>query len=500
MSTNDSLKKIASGASILLVGAFLSKILSYVYRLIVARIGVDQYGLLSLALAILGILVTISMMGFNQGIVRYIAYYKGKEDYSKIKGTIVFALKITLSISLVLGILVFLFSEDIAIKIFQNSNLAQILKIIIFALPLTVLSTILIGVIEGFQKVKYEVLSKNVGENIVKISLTLILIFLGYNLLGAVIAYVIASLVTLILTLYFVQKKIFPFLSKKIIALDVKKELIKYSWPLTLTGVIMLVIAWTDTIMLGLFKSSYDVGIYNASLPTAQILYIVPYALSILFLPVLTELFAKKEMSTFRSTYKTTTKWIFMTNIILLALFVMFPDKILSLLFGSNYIEGSGALIILSIGFFVHFLSANSSNILLTLGRTKIYFLNALIVALVNVGLNFLLIPKYGLIGAAIATGSAAILMTILSFSETIYITKIFPFKLNYINIMISAIIAIFATKWTIDKITLNLFSEIIIAIIILTLIYIILLILTRSFEKEDKEIIKHLFGKLSRS
>ena len=90
------LKKIAKGAGIFSIGLLISKGLAYVYRLIIARIGVEQYGLFSLALAVFGIFITISLLGLSDGVIRFVSFYKGKFDQRRIKGVITSSLKITL--------------------------------------------------------------------------------------------------------------------------------------------------------------------------------------------------------------------------------------------------------------------------------------------------------------------------------------------------------------------------------------------------------------------
>ena len=80
------LKTIAKGASLIFVGMFISKLLTYFYRMIVARIGTEEYGLLSLALAVFGILTTISMLGLGTGVIRYFAFYQAKRSISSYGG------------------------------------------------------------------------------------------------------------------------------------------------------------------------------------------------------------------------------------------------------------------------------------------------------------------------------------------------------------------------------------------------------------------------------
>jgi len=68
MEESGHLRRIFSGALIILIGTFISKLLSYGYRVIVGRIGTEQYGLLSLGLAISGSLIVISTLGLNIGV------------------------------------------------------------------------------------------------------------------------------------------------------------------------------------------------------------------------------------------------------------------------------------------------------------------------------------------------------------------------------------------------------------------------------------------------
>ena len=78
---NTNIKKIAKGVLIVFIGTLISKIFSYFYRLIVARyLGPEAYGTLSLGLGILGIASIFAVFGLPTGVLRYVAYYKGKEN------------------------------------------------------------------------------------------------------------------------------------------------------------------------------------------------------------------------------------------------------------------------------------------------------------------------------------------------------------------------------------------------------------------------------------
>jgi hypothetical protein len=96
---------------------------------------------------------------------------------------------------------------------------------------------------------------------------------LGLGVVGAAWGWVLAIIVMPFLAFYFLEKKVFPIFKTKVKAISVDKELFTYSFPLLFAGIAGLVMGWTwtDTLMLGYFTSSTNVGIYNAALPTAQL-------------------------------------------------------------------------------------------------------------------------------------------------------------------------------------------------------------------------------------
>src|SRR3989344_7620107 len=80
-----SLKLVAKSSMIVFVGIVLAKILSYVYRVIIARnYGAESYGLFSLAVMISGLIGILAYFGLNDGLLRYISIFRGKKEYNKI--------------------------------------------------------------------------------------------------------------------------------------------------------------------------------------------------------------------------------------------------------------------------------------------------------------------------------------------------------------------------------------------------------------------------------
>ena len=500
MTTEDSLKKITKGAGIAFIGVVISKILGYVYRVLIARTDIEIYGLISIGIALFSLLTTISLLGLHKGLLRYVSFYKGKEDFEKIKQTIKTSLKITIPFSIFISVLFFIFSKQISLYFFHTPDLNLVFKIFAFAVPITVFRDLIFSTFQSFQKIKYEVYAKSITENLTKIILTIIFLILGFKTIGLTIAYVLGILIGTLIAFYFLKRKILPSLKTNIIdkSSHSKKELLVYSLPLLFTFIIFSILTWTDTLMLGYFKTPLEVGIYNAALPTAFLMYVIPSTLLALFIPILTGLYAQNKKDIFEQVYKRITKWIFLTNIMLLGIFYLFSKEVLQILFGPDYVTGYIALIILSTGYFIGYLLSTSTSVLIIIKKTKLTLVNTLIITIINIILNLYLIPLYGINGAAIATATAFLTRSLLLMIESYFIIKIIPIKLNYLKILFSAGTSFFIVKYLIYFLSINIhiFSLIFFSILFV-LIYMILLFVTKSLEKEDVFILNAIKKKL---
>src|SRR3989344_861656 len=493
-------KRMAKGAVIVFFGMLLSKALAYLYVALVARLGSSEYGLLSLGISIVSFISIFSLLGLNTGIIRYISYYNGKQDDRRIKGTILSSLRLSLPVSLVLMILLFLYSEKISILIFHSSELIPILKLFSLTLPFMSLSDIFLGVMIGFQKINYKVLVKEVIEGVIRLVLTFAVIYLGYNLLGTAVVYLISFMMTAFLSFYLLQKKVFPFFKTKVIPIFFTKELFVFSFPFIFAGVLTLIIKWTDVFMIGFFRTTSEVGVYNVALPTANLLVIVPTSLMALFMPIITEFYSKGKIKDIVTLSRINSKWIFFLNFPIFLLIFLFSKNILEIMFGSEYVTGNTALLILTVGYMVFSLVHIPNAILIMMKKTKLIFYISLISAVVNVILNYYLIPKFGIIGGSIATSFSLVLIFVLIFISCYKLTKIQPLKLNYFKSVASGIISLFiiySLVYFIGDISFIIFVLLSIAFLI---IYSVLVYLLKGLDEEDKEIMRSFYIKFKKS
>ncbi|MFH1209741.1 MAG: flippase [archaeon] len=480
---------IAKGAGITLLGILISKLLGYIYRLIVARLGPDAYGELSLGLAVFGILSVISVLGLNFGVLRYISVYKSKNEENNVRGTIKFSMKLVFLSSVVISFFAFIFSDWISNVLFHTDKISLIIKIIVIALPFESLRSIVMNTFMSFKNIEYDLYSRIIVENVLKIFLTLIFISLGLSVISAVIAYTLSIVLSAIVGLYLLEKKVFSFLKRLSVNFVYKKEIFLYSLPLIFYSLTAMIMSWTDSLMLGYFKTTSDVGIYNAAVPTARLVGIVPLALISLYIPVMSSLLENKDQ--LKKIFYITTKWIILVNTLFLSLMIIFSKNILGILFGNEYVIGYSSLIVLGVGHFIYGFVYTSRDTLMVLKKTKFIFFSTLLAFFLNVILNYLLIPKYGILGASIATTIALIFGGLILFLKTLKETKIMILDWRILKIFLIGLVSSVVGYFLISKLSINnQIMFVIIGGIIVSSLYLILLYLLRIFQEEDFELL----------
>ena len=495
---NESLRKIAKGASIILIGTFIGRMFGYLSRMVIARfLGASDYGLIALGFAVMSIAATLALVGTKSGIIRYISFYKGKEDMGRIKGTIISSLKITLPLSLVLTFILFWYANWISIHVFHDGDLTPIIRIFAIGIPFFVLTRNLLSATFGFQEVKYQVYTENIFKEPLKLLAIVVFLLLGYGVVGAAWGWLLAIVVVPFLAFYFLEKKVFPIFKTKVKAISMDKELFYFSFPLLFAGIAGLIMSWTDTLMLGYFSSSEDVGIYNVALPTAQLIGGITAAFATIFFPVVSELYARNKIEDVRRTYNVVTKWMLMLMFPTFLLTALFPEQIIKILFGAEYITGATALSILVCGYVIHAAVGPTGAILRTYKRTKTVMMVDYIGATMNFLLNFLLIPIYGVSGAAIATGFSLAFVYILTFVFAYKAAKIQPFQLSHLKIILASSIAVFVVYSLMKYVTGVSLFVLIPLLSVFLLFYFFLLIIMKSFEEEDLMIMRAINQRL---
>jgi O-antigen/teichoic acid export membrane protein len=433
---NEMLSKIFQTTAIVFAGGIISKALMYLYRIITARaLGPEHYGILNLTLTIFWISVNLSNAGANQGIQRKISEAIGKDQEEKVEKFFWSSVDFTLTAAIGIAGIIFLGSDIIANLIFNKPVLTTYIKIFSLAIPLQVLYTDLASYSKAHKNLIYPMLVDKIYRSGLTLGLTALAIYLGLGLNSLMLIQVFAIATSSLIMAYLAQSKVRPFLrrfstSRK----QERKELIKYSWPLFFSGLIGITMGRIDNIFLGIFDTSETLGVYTAAFPTAQTLMVIGGSLSGILFPTVSEYYAKGMKERSIEITSIALKWIIAASLPALALMVIFARPILTLLFGTAYSSGGTALAILGTAYFIQTTTVYAGSFINSEDRTQIMLYNSLAVAIINIGLNLLLIPRYSATGASAATAFAITIGSLIAVVESYYFFDVQPYRLKDIT------------------------------------------------------------------
>lgn len=491
-----SLQKVAKGAGIVFIGSVISMVIAFIARILIARYySPSEYGIFSLGYTILFIFATIGTLGLQDGVARQIAYYGGKNNKKIINSIIFCSILFSLSSGIILSVLLVSFSNVISTKLFhwQSPSFLQIFSI---AIPFFILILILASIFRGFGSVKEKVFFSDIMRNSLFLILLFFIVQTKSSFIWVIISYLFSVIVTAILFLiYFLSKfkKQFNFLFKKTnraFSFLVGKKMLIFSLPLLLVTILNQIMSWTDTLMLGYFKTANEVGIYNAALPLGQFISIALGSILFLYIPIASELYAQKNLQGIKRSYIVLTKWLSAATLPLTLVFIFFPKTTLSFLYGTKYISAANVLQILSLGFFINNVMGPNGATLIAMGKTKFLMYVTVIAAIVNVALNIILIPIWGMKGAAVATVTAIILINAIRSIKLYSLSKIHSLEKNIIKPVISSIILVSIIYFIAKNFLIVTFWLLPILFIIFLILYGLSLLITKSFDREDLEIL----------
>jgi O-antigen/teichoic acid export membrane protein len=231
-------------------------------------------------------------------------------------------------------------------------------------------------------------------------------IALGYGAVGAAAGWVVGLLVTAVGGLFLLRRR-----TTLLTASTFRPEreqtarLLRFSVPLMGAAVVWELMKETDNLLIGYYLASADLGVYDAAFTISRLLLLFFWPIGFLFLPVLSELDHRGESQRMRLLYQLATKWMTVLSLPLLLAVAFFPGPLLETVFGVEFAPGRLALVVLTVAFFTHVVAGPNRQALTAIGDTRIVLYGTVVALAINVLLNVALVPRFGIEGAAVATG-----------------------------------------------------------------------------------------------
>lgn len=425
---DSSVETLFSGGVIVLLGLVLELGISFLGKLVIAPyLGRTAYGSVSLGITTAAIGSTLVLLGLHTGIARYLPRFDNPAGERSI---LLSGFRIAVPLALLAGIVLYVASPPLAGALAGDgttpAELTRVLRVFALAVPFGAVMKLAIGTVQGKQTALPKVAIQNVTFPVVRIIAIVLAVLLGGRAFGISLAYLASYVAAAAVGLYFLAR--YTTLFDRSIHAEIRyRELLSFSLPLVITTAMTIVLSDIDMYMLGLFDGPAVVGDYNVIYPIAELLTTALTAFGFLLLPAISELESDGDIADIRRLFQVVTKWVVVTTLPLFLVVVAFPGRTIALTFGPEYLGGSRALAVLSIGFFVNAALGLNKGALTSIGRTRLVMYDDITGAGVNVLLNLVLIPEYGLLGAAVATTASYILLNGLYSAQLYRRTSIQP-------------------------------------------------------------------------
>lgn len=379
----------------------------FILRIILGReLGPDGLGVYTLAFAIYLFGMQFAAFGIHAALTKYVAEFI--EDSAAIRSYVSSGMTSSIITGASMGIVLFFLAPSIAVSFFQVPELEPLLKLTALCYPFIAIQKAVLGTLNGFRRMHlYAFLNIVQNGAIVAVSAALVLAF-GMGVPGAVIGFVAPTIIISLLS---------PVLIRDSIGLDLSTlwhlptlwQTTVFGFYVVLGNSISFLSTQVDSILIGYYLNPTEVGIYAVAVLLAQTLTLIPSAVQRVTAPATATLYGKGDVEGVRILFYSTLKKSLLISTGITVFLAISGPYIIAFLFSEEFLVSYTPLLILLLGYTLGASFGAVGSTLSSIGKVHIPFRIGAICGVLNIALNILLIPIFGINGAAIATTATMI-------------------------------------------------------------------------------------------
>jgi O-antigen/teichoic acid export membrane protein len=422
-------------------GTILTATAGYFFKIYLARaLGAEALGLYALGMSIVGFLGLFSAFGLPQAAARFVAEYRGRGEFIQLGAFLRGSLGLLSVSNLLLGGLVLAAGPWIAVHFYRAPALNSYFGFFVLIMSLGVLNTFLGQTMAGYQDVARRTIITHFTGTPANIVMAVILIGAGLGLRGYLAAQVASAL--LVLTMLALSVWNLTPIEARVLSksVTVEKEVVAFSITAFGMAAVDFVLTQTDKIVLGCYLNPAQVGIYAVAMGMVAFVPIALQSVNQTFAPTIAELHANGNHEVLQQLYATLTKWILVLTLPMAFTMIVFARPLIGL-FGRAFEAGAIVLIIGAVGQLFNCAVGSVGYLLLMSGHEvqliKIQACNAVAM----VALNLLLVPRFGITGAAAASAVSVIVTNLWCLAAVHRGLKLQPYNASYKKLVAPAIV-----------------------------------------------------------
>jgi len=435
---SSSLSVVSGGAVLFFIGNIIKNISGFLLQILLTRtLGAASYGVYSYAQTILSVVGVFARLGVTESIMRFVPEFQYDKDTQGGYVTIAFCTSIVGSI--ILSILLFIYAGKINEFTLGKPLFTDVLRILAIFLPFQVIIQAISNTFRAFEDAMNQIFIRDIlvpTLNVVSIAIALVL---GATIVGASAAIVFAGVLATGISLSLLIKKIDIAVNFDIGSCELS-QYYRFSVPLTLTAAGSLLYTNVDRLMVGYFIGDVEVGIYAVAIGLASVTGLALSGLNQLFPPIASKLYSRDEREELQRVFQTVTRWSFTLCLLPALLLYTFRFEVLSL-FGSEFTRGSVVLSLFIAGQITRNAVGPSGYMLTMTEHQYIVLFNRWFLGISNVVANYILITKYGFVGAAVASALTLALVNVFRLVEIWILERHYPYTRRFVKPIVAAVV-----------------------------------------------------------
>jgi len=503
------MSKFLKGTFILLTAGFITRVLGFIYRIVLARsIGEEGVGLYMMAYPTFILVVTITQLGLPVAISKNIAEAEARRDFAEIKKILVVSLAITIGLSIIITPALLLLAPILSTTLFTDQRTYYPLMAIAPALPIIAVSSVLRGYFQGRQNMRPSAISQ-ILEQIVRITLiaTATKTFLPYGVEYAAAAAMAASVLGELLSLIYLvttfklkkrfrlRKNFFQFVHK---GKRTFKELMEIALP-TMGSRMIGSIAWFfEPIVVAHSLAIAGVIAVNATrqygsltgyaMPLLMLPSFVTFSLSTSLVPAISEANSRNNHKLIEYRLQQALRFVFLTGGLAVIVLYVLADPLMQLMYGST--KGAYFIRIMAPFFLFYYYQGPLQAVLQALNLARAAMINSLIGAVVKTAVIFLLAsqPSFGITGVALGILVGFVLVTILHFATVLKKVAFSFYIRDYLKGFLAMGVSGWLGYWIFENSSINahLVIRTLTATLVMAVSYSLMLVVFRLIKKDE--------------
>ena len=466
--------RIAKSGSIVFSGLSFNHFITLLSGLIVARaVGPSIYGIFSIARDMSKITANITKIGLDIGMVRFFGETNSNLNHEKKQNVLRLVILFVFCLSLIPILFVYLGGGYLLeTHVYKFPSFSKVIKIMLLIIPLFSLIKVMGGAFRGIFQIVPNVMADFFIQPGTRLIFILILFSINISiwavLWGTVLSFAISFMYMSVQTYRKILLK--QWWPQTQLPWKTFYKVAKYSSVMSTSYILDSLINRADLLMLGYFASIKEVGIYSVMLIIAPLIIISNTALSHLLAPLIAQSNSMKDINRLKNLATLHIKWVAVCSWPLFLLFALHGPTLITI-FGDTFVAPPLPFIILASTQMLIGVTSLSGYLLSMTGHHFEEFLVLFLALIINVLLNYILIPLYGITGGVTATFISLFMANILRlilvykfhgfcpinftcikpllFASTSFLITFLPFFLNWfdlniISLVISSIIFVF--------------------------------------------------------